>query len=349
MKSPARILPAVLVLLAILCLPVAAIDNTTVLHAVEIRQAHLAWTALDTDVGMNAAVTYCGTLYGVDTSGMSALLAQFRKEEALIKSAATGDDVDVLIADMKNTTGQFREETVAVMTKGQGKWDALNLQILTVKDNNPYILEKKDTYWTVRKADELADFDAWVRDGQQKLDTLKTRGYDITTAQRALDVLSSKRPEVLSALNSKTELAVQVINPQILSLSEEFVRKLAAVQEQVPDSLRLKFLLDQTDRSVGLADRVNIDLVPFMIDIGEADPVLSKTKTDLADSRKILNTGNLGSAKIQMRIVQKDIVDLAQAYRDVAHSVALPADLSAELNSLVLRLEDAADQLGAAL
>jgi hypothetical protein len=70
---------------------------------------------------------------------------------------------------------------------------------------------------------------------------------------------------------------------------------------------------------------------------------------DIAASRKILDTGNLGAARTEMVHVQKDLVDLAQAYRDVAHSAALPAELTAELDTMALRLDDAADQMGAAL
>ena len=334
---------------AILALPAAAADNTTALHTVEIRQTHLAWVALDKDYEMNTAVTYCGTLYGSDTSGMSRLLAEFRAEEARIPEAATEPEVDALIAEMRNTTGQFQAATWTVMTKGQGKWDALAVQIADAKENNPYILEKKDTYWEVRKAGQLADFDAWVNNGQQILDTLKAGGYDTTSAQRALDVFSSKRPDVQAALTAKSDLAVQSVNLQILPLSAEFNTKLALVQAQVPDSVRLRFFIDQADRAVGLAETINADLVPVMLNIGDAEPVLSTTKTDINTAKKILATGNLEAAKVPLKLVQKDLTDLAQAYRDTRISVSLPADLSAELETLVIRLQNTADQMGDAL
>jgi hypothetical protein len=154
---------------------------------------------------------------------------------------------------------------------------------------------------------------------------------------------------VQAALGSKTETGVQSINQQTLPLSEQFNQKLADVQGQVPDSTRLKFFIDQGDRAVGLADRVNYDLVPILIDIGDADPILSKTKVDLKTSRNVLSTGNLELTKTPMRLVQKDLVDLAQAYRDIAHIADLPPALSAELNTLALRLDATAGQMGAAL
>jgi hypothetical protein len=342
------ILPAALLCALLLCVPVMAAGDPAA-GDVAIRQAHLAWSALDTETDMQAAVAYCTTLYGSDTANMSLLLAEFKAEEALVPSAATGQELDSLIADMRNTTGEFRTVTYAVMTRGQGNWDTLGLQMAAAKENNPYLLGKKDAYWSVRKATQLAAFDAWVQDGQQKLDLLNARGYDTAAAQRALDVFSSRRPDVQAALETKNEIAVDAINLQVRPLSDQFVLEVAGTQEQVPGNVQLQFYIDQGYRAVELADQVNLALVPVLIDIGEPDPVLARTKTDLASSRKVLSTGNLGAAKTPLRLVQKDLTDLAQAYRDVAHSAALPPGLSAELNTLALRLDDAAGQMGDAL
>jgi hypothetical protein len=346
-----RLLPVAVIflLVSLLCLPATAADNSTPSGDVAIRQAHLAWTALDMDLEMNAAITYCSTLYGSDTSTMSTLLAEFREEEGRVPRTASGKEVDALIAGMRNTTGQFRIETGTVMAKGQGKWDDLARQVFLAKDNNPYLSQKKENYWAVRTATQLAAFDQWVEDGQQYLDTLKGEGYDVTTAQRALDVFSSRRPDVKAAYAAKTDDAVQSVNAQILPLSRDFITSLAAVQELVPDSTRFGFFIDQGNRAVGEADRVNIALVPILLDIGDAETILSKTKTDLSQARTLLNTGNLGSTKTPLRLVRKDFTDLSQAYRDIVARTELPPDLTTELNALASRLDRTADQMGAAL
>jgi len=348
-KSRMIIVSLCLVFLTLIVVPATAADNTSDMDSVEIRQAHLSWTALDKDVEMNAAVTYCGTLYGSDTTTMNRLLSEFRAEEARIPETSTPKEVDALIAEMRNTTAQFRSETYAVMTKGQGKWDALSSQIFLVKENNPYLLEKKEYYWAVRTADQLAAFDAWVQDGQQHLDMLKAGGYDTTSAQRALDVFSSKRPDVKAALTQKTELAVNSVYQQIRPLSLDFGQKLEDVQGQVPDTTRFLFFIEQADRAVGKADTVNNALLPILLDIGSAETVLSKTKNDLKEARKLLGTGNLGNTKTPLRLVKKDLTDLAQAYRDIVHTAALTPDLSMELNTLAIRLDNTADQMGAVL
>jgi len=348
-KFPFLILCASLLLAALLCLPVAADDNTTIQHTVEIRQAHLAWTALDTEVEMNAAIPYCKTLYGADTTGLTRILSEFQVEEAQIPSAATRADLTSLVGEMRNTTAQFRTEIDTIIATKQGNRDDLIREIAAAKLNNPYIQAKKDTYWTVRRTDQLADFDTWVREGQRTLDSLKIQGYDTTAAQRALDVFSAKRPDVAAALTSKSDPSIESANLVVTPLSEAFIDQLLAMDAQVPDSGRWNHFIQQGDRAVAQADRINLALIPIILDIGDADPALSKAKTDLNTARNVLNTGNLEATKVPLRLVEKDLTDLALAYRDIRNRVALPGNLSEELNAMALRLDETAGEMGAAL
>lgn len=349
MKPTLPILCAGLLLAAVLCLPAAAADNASIQHTVEIRQAHLAWVALEKEIEMNAAITYCTTLYGADTAGLSRLLAEFEAEEARVPAAATRANLAALIVEMRSTTAQFTTELSDIMSAKQGNYDALGRQVSAVKLDNPYIQAQKDNYWNVRKAGQLADFDAWVAEGQQSLDTLKLQGYDTTTAQRALDVFSAKRPDVQAALTSRSDTAIDTVNRQIEPLSEDFIAKLIVIEEQVPDSGRWSYFIDQGYRAVAEADQINRALTPVLIDIGDADPVLAKTKTDLKTAQRVLSTGNLEATKDPLKLVQKDLTDLAMAYRDIRNTAALPGNLSDELNTMVLRLDDTAGAMGAAL
>lgn len=349
-KRRGALIPVVvLAILVVLIFPATAAEDGVVSDTVAIRQAHLAWTALDKEYEMSTSVTYCGTLYGSDTSVMSRLLAEFKAQEVRIPGTTTSGEVDALIEEMRNTTAQFSDETLAVMTKGQGKWENLEAQVLDAKDNNPYILGKKEKYWSVRTAAQLAAFDTWILEGQQRLDTLKAAGYDTTTAQRALDVFSAKRPDVKAALDKKSEITVKTTNQQVQQLSQEFIQKLQDVQEQVPDSTRFQFFIDQGYRAVGHCDTANAALVPVILDLGDAETVLKKTKDDLTTAQRMLNSRSLEDAKTPLRLVQKDLSDLAQAYRDIASTTALPEDLTTELNTLALRLDNTSSQMRDAL
>jgi len=298
---------------------------------------------------MNAAIPYSKTLYGADTTNLSRILSEFQEEEARVPSAATRADLNSLIAEMRVTTAQFRTELDTIIATKQGNRDDLTREIAAAKFNNPYIQAKKDTYWTVRKTDQLADFDTWVREGQQILDSQKAQGYDITAAQRALDVFSAKRPDVAAAIGSRSDTVIESANLVVTPLSEAFIDQLLALDAQVPDSGRWNHFIQQGDRAVAEADQINRALIPIILDIGDADPALSKTKTDLNSARKVLSTGNLETTKVPLRLVQKDLTDLALAYRDIRNRVALPGNLSEELNTMALRLDETSGEMRAAL
>jgi hypothetical protein len=179
------------------------------------------------------------------------------------------------------------------------------------------------------------------------LDTLKSEGYDTTGAQRSLDLISSRRPDVVAALGSRNELKIQSMNSQILSMSQQFGQQVNDVQGQVSDNTTTGFFIDQADRAVGRADTINYNLTVILLDIGPADSILAQTKKDLASARLLQNNGNFESAKTPLRLVKKDLTDLAGAYRDLEHSADLPPDLSASLGSMAGQLDNITVQMGA--
>jgi hypothetical protein len=352
-RSAPRGLPVIagFILIALLCCTVSADSNATVSspNAIATRQAHLAWTALEKETEMKTAITYVTTLFGTDTTNMSADLTAFRGEETRIPAAASDADLADLISDMKNTTALFRNDTSTQMTIGQGKGDDLERQIGLATANNPYITDKQNAYWNTRSTGTLADFDAWDTNSQQVLDSLNANGYDTTAAQRTLDRISISRRDVQSALGSRSESTVASASQQLLAQTQGFSGQVTIAQGQVPEGVQEQFFIDQGYRAVERADKVNYDLTMILIDIGPADPALSKTKTDLASSRKVLSTGNFEATRTPLRLVRQDFVDLSQAYRDVAHTSDLPPALTAELNSMALRLGTTADRMGAVL
>ena len=117
-------------------------------------------------------------------------------------------------------------------------------------------------------------------------------------------------------------------------------------QQQVPDDSRIRFLLEQADRAVGKADQLNTDTTMVILDIGAAEPALSRLKTDIRATRLLLNAGRLETAKKNLILIKKDFTDLAQGYRDIATSANLPADLSGSLRAIAITLDNAADQIG---
>lgn len=339
---------AILLLAGCLMTPVIAAPGDTVSadHHIAVRQAHLAWVALEKDVEMNAALTYVSTRYYTDTAYMSDLLAAFRDAEARIPAARTDADLDRIIADFRQITRLFRNDSQAQMVAGQGSWAEQNSQILKATANNPYIAEKKNLYWSTRTTGQLSDFDTWAKEAQAELNSLKTKGYDTTKAQRARDVTVAGRPDLKAALESRSEERVNAASEVILSLSMDYVSSVEETRHQVPDDTRIRFLLDQAERAVGKADQLNADTMVVILDIGAAEPSLSQLKEDIGATRLLLNAGRLESAKKNMPVIKKDFTDLAQAYRDIASRANLPPDLSRALGAMAVALDNSAGQMG---
>ena len=338
-----------LVLLAVfvLCLPVTAAPADTPMSTSEIsiRQAHLGWMALTREAEMNAAVAYIYPLFETDTARLDALVKDFKKQEALIPAVNSRAGFANITREMRSLTAQFRNESEIQMTRGHGNQKDLSQKIVAATTNNPYILEKKAAYWDTRRTRQLADYDTWVLSSQGSLDLLKKQGYDTATSQRSLDVIASKRPDLVSALESKDEDRILSFNGVLRPLTQTFGQQVAETQNQVSEGERTRFFIDQGYRAVSRADAINGDLTVILLDIGPPEPALKKVKTDLTATSRALNTGNLPLAKTPLTLVKKDLKDLSATYRDIANSQDLPANLTASLRSMVIALDNTADQM----
>lgn len=336
-----------LLLMAALVIPgaIATADDPLSSSEISIRQSHLAWVSLTRETEMNAAITYIYPLYSTDTSRLTVLLGEFKKQEALIPSTTTQAGFDNITREMRAVTAQFRNESGIQMTTGYGKWDDLTLKVRAATTNNPYIGEKRAAYWSTRRTNQLKDFDAYVVESQVSLDNLKKQGYDTTAAQRSLDVIGSKRPAVVEALESHSEDSILTTNEGILTLTRQLEQEVVDAQGQVSDAKKMEFLIEQGYRAVARADRINNDLRMILLDIDPVESTTKKVKVDLAATKTMLGTGNLPVAKTPLSLVKKDLKDLSMAYRDIANAADLPPALTTTLRSMVITLDNTADQM----
>lgn len=136
------------------------------------------------------------------------------------------------------------------------------------------------------------------------------------------------------------------MNAVIPPLTRELGRQVQVSQTRVSEAERIQFSVDLGYRAVYRADAINQDLTAILLDIGPPVPALKKLKTDLVATSRALNTGNLPLAKTPLTLVKKDLKDLSATYRDIASSQDLPPDLTANLRSMVITLDTAADRMG---
>lgn len=332
-----------LLVLSSLCAPALALPYSENEHA--IRQAHLDLVAFTTETEMNAAITYIHPLYSTSTARLNALLAEFREQETLIPAATSKNDLENITARMRTITAEFRNESRVQMEIGHGKPDLLSRQVGAATTNNPHIVEREQAYWSIRRTNQIRDFDAWVKDAQASLDILKLQGFDTSSAQRTLAVIGSKRPDLDAALAAKSEDRIATVNGVISPLTRQLGSQVQEAQAGVSEAERMQFFVEQGYRAVAQADQINNDLIVILLDIGPPETTLRQLKIDLASLDRMLATGNLGMAKTPFLHVKKDLKDLSMAYRDTANSASLPPDLTAAIRAMVITLDNAADQM----
>ncbi|PKL63666.1 MAG: hypothetical protein CVV32_12550 [Methanomicrobiales archaeon HGW-Methanomicrobiales-3] len=343
MKRYGRYLLLLLVVLSALCAPAFGEQGSP--GEFEIRQAHLDWVAFTTETEMNAAITYIFPLYSTDTARLNALLADYKEQEALIAPATSKRDLENITARLRVITAEFRNESNVQMEIGHGKPDLLSGQVGAATTSNPYIVEREQAYWSIRRTNQVRDFDAWVKESQASLDTLKTQGFDAAQAQRTLDVIGSKRPDLDAALAAKSGERIADINGEILPLTRQLGEQVQEAQAGVSETERMQFFVEQGYRAVAQADQINNDLIVILLDIGPPETSLRQLKIDLAAMDRMLKAGNPSLAKTPFLKVKKDLKDLSMAYRDTANSASLPPDLTAALRIMVITLDNAADQM----
>ena len=339
----------VLVLLSLMvCVPVHAADpgQSAADRLLPVQQAYLAWMAEESDVEMVAAISYVETLYGKDTGTLITLHTDFTNAKSAIGSISSLQALDNHTSLMQKTVISFNREMKNQTDAHQGKSVDLQAQIGKAVNANPYIAMKKDAYWAIRSTQQLDEFDRWVTGTQNTLDTLKARGFPVTSTQPYLDRFASVKPDLKSSLDTKDFDRADGTALTIKDRSTEISDRIMALQGEVSRDTTAEFRIDEADRVIARADRINNQLVEQILDIGAADPVLSKTKTDVKLAHGALNGGQTGLVSTQLLLIKKDYRDLASAYRDIAVSSILPDGMADTLKSTSISLENTADRIG---
>jgi hypothetical protein len=343
--------------LGVLCLALFATIASVPAHAVEpvssaaeslfsIRQAHLCWMAEVTDVEMAASISYVETLYEEDTSTMTSLYTDFRNAKSAISSVTSQPALDKHTFMMQKIAIAFNRETKNQTNAHQGKVGDLQKQIGNAVTANPYITMKKDAYWSTRSAHQMDDFDSWVTQTQKSLDVLQTQGYSVRDTQPYLDRFASLKTDLKSSLDANDFDRVDIIELKIRDRSLEISNGIAALQGGVSRDKTAEFRIKEADRVISRADEINNQLIGQILDIGDAEPVLSQTKIDVKMAHGALNGGQTGLVSSQLLLIKKDYRDLAAAYRDIAVSANLPGGMADVLKATSVSLENTADRIG---
>ena len=343
--------------LGILCLALIAIITCVPAHALEpgssaaeslfsVQQAHLSWMAEVSDVEMAASISYVETLYDEDPSTMISLYNNFRNAKSAISSVTSQPALDKHTLMMQKIAIAFNRETKNQTNAHQGKVGDLQKQIGNAVSDNPYIAMKKDAYWSIRSTHQLDDFDSWVTKTQKTLDLLQTKGYAVQDTQPYLDRFASLKTDLKSSFDTNDFDRVDIIALKIRDRSGEISNRIVALQRGVSRDKTAEFRINEADRVISRADEINNQLIGQILDIGDAETVLSQTKNDVKMAHGALNGGQTGLASSQLLLIKKDYRDLAAAYRDIAVSANLHDGMADVLKATSVSLENTADQIG---
>ena len=163
------------------CIPVHAADpGTSAVASLPVQQAYLAWMAEMSDAEMVATISYVETLYGADTGTLTYLHTSFSQTRSAIGSIATLPELNNQTSRMQKTVLAFNREAINQTSAHQKKIAGLRAQTGKAVIANPYITMRKDAYWSARRTQQLADFDAWVDQIQKSLDSLQAQGFSVT-------------------------------------------------------------------------------------------------------------------------------------------------------------------------
>ncbi|MEI7856376.1 MAG: hypothetical protein WCH85_02615 [Methanomicrobiales archaeon] len=348
MRAGYRGILCLALIVLITSLPVQAADSqvSAVDSLFPVQQAYLDWMAEVSDVQMVAAISYIETLYGADTGTLVSLHAEFSQAKSAIGTVTSLPALSNQTLRMQKAVLDFNRETINQTNAHAGKMADLQAQTGRSVNSNPYIAMKKDAYWTTRGTHQLADFDAWVIQAQKVLVTLQAQGFAITDTQPYLDRFASLKTDLKSSLDSKDFDRVDATALRIKDRSTEITRRIATLPGQVSLDTTAAFRIDEADRVIGRAGRINKQLVEQILDIGAADPALYNLKADVKMAHGAQNSGQTGLVVTQLTLIKKDYRDLAAAYRDIAVSSALPEGMADILISTSITLDAASDRIG---
>ncbi|RZN36906.1 MAG: hypothetical protein EFT35_07420 [Methanophagales archaeon ANME-1-THS] len=348
---------SVIVLIVILalsstCVSVVSAEDFPVLDKeVEIRQAHLKWTAAIYETSMNAVIAYIDEISeGTGTSELISLRDDFKAQTEKIGTLTTHVALNNALRQLAQITTDFRLETRKQMDEHNGRYLELVNRVETALDENQEELDSlKNTYWEKREENTLAIFDIRVNRAQTILDTLQTKGYDTGEAQKKLDEIKAKRSGLEAALAAKDNLAIAQVHLEILSLSKELARIVRDLQVMIPQEVRVKHWLHVGDRVVAWTATIIAELETLGIDVAQLQSIHSQAETDLEKAHDAFDAHNFDEAIDALNDLKTDLIKLRDAYEELVFSGVLSGDMKRTVEATSAALDDTIKDMDASI
>lgn len=316
---------------------------------VEVRQAHLELITKVQQIGMETIIDYVNEISnGTGTSELSSLLDDFNSKKSEISGLTTHVALNNELRSLKQITAQFRQETRNQLVNNHGKVGDLAVQIkLALDEASDEISSLKDTYWEIRKKNELAIFDLRVDRAQTILDKLDENGYDITEAQEKLDEIKAMRDDFENALNSQDNMEVLSVQAEILRLSKELAEIVRDLQVEIPEDAKVKHWIRVGERVLDRTETIISELETIGMDVSELKEIHQKAGEELNSAQSKFDDGDIEGAKESLKTVREYFDELRNVYLDILSddTFEIPEELVDKVESTENALEETVEEM----
>ncbi len=309
---------------------------------VEIRQAHLKWTAEIMEISMDATIEYVDEVsFGAGTSELSELFDDFKDQTKKTEALTTHVAFNNALRQLRQIITDFRLETREQMTEHNGVGWQLLADIKEALDENKGKIDGlEDEYWEIREDNSLEIFDIWVDWAQNILDKIEDNGYDTIEAQAKLDEIKDERGSLENALKDRDNAEILQIHLELLDLSKELRDIVRDLQVEIPPKKIIEHWINVGDRIVDRTDTIISELDALGIDVTELREIHIKMGADLETAQEEFEALNFKEAIEALEEFKTHLIELRDAYEELIFGDTLPEEMEAKLEATIDVLDD---------
>jgi hypothetical protein len=237
-------------------------------------KAYVAYVSEDYQARMNGAITYIGTISGsAGTSDLTGAEQQFTATAASVQSMTTNTSIDEALSRMKEEVAIFHADTENDMKAYNSSESALHTSVnASVTADQATIQSLNTAYWTARETSRLDEFTHNDAIRNSAIANLTAKGIDVSQAQGIETQIGALQPTLKSALEARDEKALESVNSQIGTLSQQLWAAISAGAWQARETARLA----DFDKHTTILQSQLTNMTAKGIDVSQAQAVLSQ-------------------------------------------------------------------------
>jgi hypothetical protein len=323
-KSGTIYIGAVMLCMIALCIPaVSATDsgqswNNNPEHITAMK-AYVAYRAEDYQAMMNGAISYIGTISGsAGTSDLTGAEQQFTATAASVQSMTTNDSIDAALSRMKGEVATFHTDAANDMKAYNGSEPALRGSVnASVTADQATIGNLETAWWTARETSRLDEFTHNDAIRNDALTNLTAKSIDVSQPKGIETQISGLQDSLKSALDSRDEKALESVNTQLGTLSQQFWQAIGADAWQAREATRLA----EFDKRTAALQNQLTNMTARGIDVTQAQTILNQVTAERDPLKAAFDSRDQQAVKTvdtQLAALYEQFRTTVQGYRQAA-------------------------------